>query len=107
MMKIAALCETHMAGLIPHSTRPISTAALAHVCGTFSGQVVLERGGPAANPVHLPKSFEFKEGKIWPNERPGLGVEFVPGDLKMLTEIDKPSRPIPVYNRPDGSLTNW
>jgi len=107
MMKIAALCETHMVGLIPHSTGPISTAALAHVCGAFSGQVVLETGGPAATTAYLPKSFEFKDGKVWPNERPGLGVEFVPGELSLLAEIDKPSRPIPVYNRPDGSLTNW
>ena len=34
-MKIAALCETHYVGLIPHFTGPISEAALVHACGVF------------------------------------------------------------------------
>src|SRR5689334_21579746 len=29
MMKIAAICETHFVGIVPHFTGPISTAALA------------------------------------------------------------------------------
>src|SRR5262249_39093387 len=32
-MKIAALCETHYVGLIPHFTGPVSEAALVHACG--------------------------------------------------------------------------
>ena len=24
---------------------------------------------------HLPLNYEFREGKMWPNDRPGLGVE--------------------------------
>ncbi len=106
-MKIAALCETHMVGLIPHGTGPISTAALVHGCAPFAGPVLLERGGGAGNLPYLPQSFDFKDGKVWPNQRPGLGVEFVPGSLQMVSEVTKASRPIPVYNRPDGSMTNW
>ena len=37
MLKIAAICETHFVGIVPHFTGPISTAALVHSLGTFSG----------------------------------------------------------------------
>src|SRR5881227_376285 len=34
MMKIAAICETHFVGMVPHFTGPIATAALVHSLGT-------------------------------------------------------------------------
>ena len=37
-LKIAALCETHYIGLIPHFTGPISEAALVHLCVAFSAR---------------------------------------------------------------------
>ena len=37
MMKIAAICETHFVGIVPHFTGPIATAALVNCLGTFSG----------------------------------------------------------------------
>ena len=37
MLKIAAICETHFVGIVPHFTGPISTAALVHVLGTYPG----------------------------------------------------------------------
>ena len=36
MMKIAAICETHFVGIVPHFTGPIATAALVNSLGTFS-----------------------------------------------------------------------
>ena len=42
MLKIAALCETHFVGIIPHFTGPIATAALVNCLGTFSGPVLME-----------------------------------------------------------------
>ncbi len=105
-MKISALCETHAVGLIPHGTGPVSTAALVHACGTFSGPVLLELGGKRQAP-YLPESFDFRNGKAWPNGRAGLGVVFEPKHAQMIAEIREPSRPIPLYTRPDGSLTNW
>ncbi len=42
MMKIAAICETHFVGIIPHFTGPIATAALVNSLGTFSGPVLME-----------------------------------------------------------------
>jgi L-alanine-DL-glutamate epimerase-like enolase superfamily enzyme len=107
-MKIAALCETHYVGLIPHFTGPISEAALVHACGVFSGPVLMEMtgAGPREEP-HLPQHFDFRQGKLWPNRRPGLGVEFDSKRLQMIAEITEHSEPIPLLRRPDGSITNW
>jgi galactonate dehydratase len=48
-MKIAALCETHYVGMIPHFTGPISEAAMVHCSAAFSGPVLMEMvmGGTA------------------------------------------------------------
>src|SRR5260370_18023692 len=53
-MKIAALCETHYAALLPHFTGPLSEAALVHACGVFSGPVLMEMlGAGPRNDPHL------------------------------------------------------
>lgn len=107
-LKIAALAETHYVGLVPHFTGPVATAALAHVCSSFSGPVLMEILG--AQPVeqpHLPDSFDFRNGKVWPNDRPGLGVRFDASKAELLGEVTEPNRPVPMLHRPDGSITNW
>jgi L-alanine-DL-glutamate epimerase-like enolase superfamily enzyme len=107
-MKIAALCETHYVGLTPHFTGPAATAALVHACGVFSGPVMMEMTGAGPrNEPHLPRHFDFKDGKLWPNTRPGLGIEFDPQQAKLILEVTQNSRPIRIFKRPDGSLTNW
>jgi L-alanine-DL-glutamate epimerase-like enolase superfamily enzyme len=107
-VKLAALCETHYVGLIPHFTGPVATAALVHACGSFSGPVLMEILGAAPRKQpHLPRCVDFRDGKLWPNSRPGLGVEFDPSEAELLVEVTEPSRPIPILYRPDGSLTNW
>ena len=105
-MKIATLCETHNVGLIPHATGPISVAALTHTLGAFSGPVLMECGN-LPKPAHLPQGADFHNGKLWPRDAPGLGVEFDPKGLEVLAEITERSAPIPIYHRPDGSITNW
>jgi galactonate dehydratase len=107
-MKILALCETHYVGLIPHFTGPVSEAALVHACGTFSGPVLMEMlgDGSRTNP-HLPECYDFRSGKMWPNRRPGLGVTLDTKPLQLAAEITEPSRPIPMFHRPDGSFTEW
>jgi hypothetical protein len=62
--------------------------------------------GPLPAP-YLSNSFDFRDGKLWPNSRPGLGVDFNPSGLRVLAEADKAGQPVPRYRRPDGSLTNW
>jgi galactonate dehydratase len=50
----------------------------------------------------------FKSGKLYPNERPGSGVEL---DLKQLTQIAEITEPVTAraqtYFQPDGSITSW
>jgi L-alanine-DL-glutamate epimerase-like enolase superfamily enzyme len=107
-MKIAALCETHYVGLVPHFTGPVATAALVHACAVFSGPALMEMLGEGPRDIpHLPRHFDFKNGKLWPNRRPGLGVEFDPQRVQMIAEITAHAAPIPLFYRPDGSITNW
>jgi L-alanine-DL-glutamate epimerase-like enolase superfamily enzyme len=107
-MKIATLCETHSVGMIPHFTGPIALSALVHALGAFSGPVLMEIGGtgPATKP-YLPLSCDFHAGRLWPNARPGLGVEFDAKSAGLIGEFTERYAPIPTFHRPDGSLTNW
>ena len=107
MVKIMALCETHAVGIIPHFTGPVSTAALAHTLITFPGPVLVE-GATAqrAAPSYLPELLEFKNGKMYPNDRPGLGVTLDVKGVKQVAEVTQPGTSR-IYNRPDGSLTHW
>ena len=108
MMKIAAICETHFVGIIPHFTGPIATAALVNCLGTFSGPVLFEWAFGARTLPHLPQCFDFKDGKLYPNDRPGLGVELDMKPLKQIAEVMEPiTARAQTYFRPDGSITNW
>lgn len=110
MKKIAALCETHYVGIIPHFTGPISTAALVHVLASSSGFVLTEltKDGPEKIRYLNDDFVSFKNGKLYPNERPGLGVEFKPDQVELVNVITKPSAyDHPVFHRGDGSITNW
>ena len=108
MMKIAAICETHFVGIIPHFTGPISTAALVNCLGTFSGPVLMEFNFGGRTIPYLPAALDFREGKLYPNDRPGLGVEIDRKQLKMVAEFTQPiTNRAQTYFRPDGSITNW
>ena len=102
--KIAALCETHYIGLVPHFTAPISTAAVIHAVTPFSGPV-LNEVLTASLPPYLKEGYDFKGGKIYPNDRPGVGVVFDPEKTNLIDEITKPSGGSG-YSRPDGSFTD-
>ena len=106
MMKAAAICETHAVGIVPHFTGPIATAALVNCLSTFSGPVLMEYNYGGRPIDYLPECLDFKNGKAYTNQRPGLGVTL---DMKLLTligEVTEPGRKN-FYRRPDGSLTHW
>ena len=106
LMKAAAICETHAVGIIPHFTGPIATAALVNTLGTFSGPLLVEYTYAGRTIPHLPVWIDYKNGKLYPNDRPGLGVTLDVTGVKQIAEITEagPSR---IYLRPDGSLTHW
>src|SRR5262245_5281479 len=106
MKKVAALCETHAIGICPHFTGPIATAALVHCLGTFSGPVLVEIGSNTRRPDYLPEGLDFREGKCWPTQRPGLGVTLKLDQLTQIGETTEKGKRL-FYQRPDGSFTHW
>jgi galactonate dehydratase len=106
MVKILALCETHGIGIIPHFTGPLSTASLVNVLSTYSKPVLFEYNYGDRPIPHLPECLDFKKGKLYTNQRPGLGVTADMSQLKMISEVTMPNSPR-LYFRPDGSLTHW
>jgi galactonate dehydratase len=106
MLKITALCDTHKVGIVPHFTGPIATAGHMHTMMAFPGQVLMEFNLGERPVPYLPDFLECRDGKVWPNDRPGLGVTV---DEKQLTPIEEMTTgaPGPTYRRPDGSPTHW
>lgn len=106
--KIAGMCETHYVGIVPHFTGPISEAAMVHTSAVFSGPVLMElvMGGTRPWP-YLNASYDLKNGKLWPNDRPGLGVEVDTSKLQMIGDWNERYTLTPLLKRPDGSFTNW
>jgi L-alanine-DL-glutamate epimerase-like enolase superfamily enzyme len=108
MLKIAAICETHMVGIAPHFTGPIATAALVHALGPFAGPVLMEYNYGGRTIPHLKAGLDYKEGRLYPNDRPGLGVELDMSRLKMVAEFtERITARATMYFRPDGSITSW
>ncbi len=107
-MKIMALAETHYIGFIPHFTGPIAEAALVHCLTATSSTALMEMLGDGSRSyAYLPKAYDFRNGKLWPNNRPGLGVEVDVGKLKKIAEYNKFNVGMPLNRRPDGSYTQW
>jgi galactonate dehydratase len=106
MLKIMAMCDTHKVGLMPHFTAPIGTAGHMHTLMAFPGQVLMEYNRGTQPLPYLPEFLELRNGKVWPNDRPGLGVTV---DEKALIFVEEMTQGFPgvTHRRPDGSLTHW
>jgi galactonate dehydratase len=104
-MKVASMCETHLAALSPHTTGPIATAAEVQVAAATTVPFLLQNSGPRTAP-YLPQCLDFSKGRVSVNGRPGLGVEFDPKEATLITEVTKPGN-LGGMLRPDGSYTNW
>ena len=97
--------------MIPHFTGPIATAALTHCLAAFTGFAMMEITGDGPKKEdYLNSDFvDFKAGKLYPRNVPGLGVEVNPETLEKKAEITDNTAPYsyPTFRRPDGSYTNW
>ncbi|MCC5937521.1 MAG: mandelate racemase/muconate lactonizing enzyme family protein [Lunatimonas sp.] len=111
LKKILAIAETHYVGIIPHFTGPLSTAALVHVLGSSSPtRCMIElAGGEPEQPAYFNSDFlNFREGKMYLNPQPGLGVVFDPAKADFQFEVTENTKyPHPFLLAPDGSIHNW
>ena len=108
MLKIMGMCETHTVGIVPHFTGPIATAALVNVMSTFPGVTLMEYNYGTQGIDYLPEFLDFKDGKLYPNLRHGIGVTVDTAKLKPLSEFDQAGGwGRRTYRRPDGSPTHW
>ena len=106
-LKIMALSGTHVVGMVPHFTGPISTAALVNCLATFPSPVLFEYNYGEKPIDYLPEFVDFRKGKLYPNMRPGLGVTLDLKPLKMIGEVTEAVHSNRIYRRPDGSFTHW
>ena len=68
----------------------------------------MEMTGAGPGPLpHLLQAYDFRNGKMWPNQRPGLCVELDTKPLKLVAEVTEKYSPTKLFHRPDGSMTNW
>ena len=103
MLKIAALCETHFVGIIPHFTGPIATAALVNCLGTFSGPVLMEynyQGRTFPSPARLPRLQRAESST--PTTAPALALNSTSSPSPKSQKSPSPSPPAP---RPISALT--
>ncbi|WP_026464208.1 mandelate racemase/muconate lactonizing enzyme family protein [Adhaeribacter aquaticus] len=109
--KIAAMCETHYVGIIPHFTGPLATASLVHALGSSSPvRCMIElAGGEPERPAYFNEDFvNFKNGKLYLNPSPGLGVKFDPKKATFVMEVTSKTKfPHPILQSPDGAIHNW
>ncbi len=105
--KIAGWCETHGIRLALHNPLgPVSTAAcLAMNLATpnFGVQEQPRKPGEILPDV-FPVQPEWRDGHLWPSDRPGLGLEL---DEAAARRQPLRAAQFPQWRREDGSVTNW
>jgi galactonate dehydratase len=106
MLKIMAMCDTHKVGIVPHFTGPVGTAAHIHTMTAFPGQVVMEYNYGTMMPPYVTEFVDFRDGKCWANDRPGLGITL---EMAQLTPVAEHTTPATgnTYRRRDGSPSHW
>jgi mannonate dehydratase len=107
--KLAALCEffgVRTAWHGPGDTSPVGHAAnlgLDLCCYNFGIQEIVAFG--ANSREVFPGCPEVKEGAVWPNDKPGLGIDI---DEKAAAKFPYPDHPFngawPAVRRRDGSV---
>jgi galactonate dehydratase len=66
-------------------------------------------GGEPERPPYFNEDFiNFKNGKLYLNPEPGLGVKFDPKKATFVMEVsEKTQFPHPILKSPDGAIHNW
>ena len=59
----------------------------------------LVNGGTQKWP-YLNQAYDFKDGKLWPNDRPGIGVEVDTTKLQQIGDFSERYTAIPIIRRP-------
>ena len=85
---------------------PIATAGHMHTMMAFPGQVLMEYSQGERPVPYMPEFLECRNGKVWPNDRPGLGVSVDEKQLTLVETMTEGAQGI-THRRPDGSLTHW
>jgi galactonate dehydratase len=104
--KLMALCEAHSVSMAPHFTSPIATAAVAQ-CLISAPVPVINEAYRTALPNYLKAGAVFRDGRLWVDDRSGLGVEVDESRTNRIAEFTQ-VRPADLYqgesySRPDGS----
>ncbi len=105
--KIAGWCETNSIDVAVHNpVGPVSTAACLHfnlACTNFGVMELPKRPGETMSDV-VTGQPEWRDGYLLPNDRPGLGIQFLPEKLSRypfeMTEL-------PHLRKTDGTFSNW
>lgn len=107
-LKITHWCETHYIDIVPHNPLgPVSTAACVALCMTSSNVGVQEMARvPGSFDMDLfPQQVNCDGGLAYPEEVPGLGVDF--NEELAKKRLVKKKSFAPLLRRPDGSFTNF
>ena len=96
--------------MIPHFTGPLSmlrwymswVRAARPLCNGMGG-------GSIERPAYFNEDLVlFKNGKLYLNPAPGLGVQFDPKKANFIMEITSKTKfPHPILQSPDGAIHNW
>lgn len=107
-LKVAHWCEAHSIMLSPHNPLgPVSTAAGLHLdlaCSNFGVQELARMPGQVL-PDLFPVQVEFSNGHLQPPTRPGLGIVFDEDAVRKYPPFVGGG--CPIWQRSDGSFTNW
>lgn len=107
-LKIAHWCETHFIDIVPHNPLgPVSAAAGVALCMSVLNVGVQEM--PRAPQTYandlFPVQLNFEDGYAFPQEIPGLGVEF---NESLAEQQQAPLNGWPPeLHRRDGAFNNW
>ncbi|NND32061.1 MAG: D-galactonate dehydratase family protein [Saprospiraceae bacterium] len=108
MKKIAALAETYLVNMAPHGPSdisPIGIAANLHFSISINNFGIMEYMGHSdlTNEV-FPHGYVLKEGSLYLDETPGLGVEY---NEKLAEKYAYEKAFLPVNRKEDGTMFDW